>query len=191
MAKTMATSATKGKARTPVTKGPQSEGVADAEGSQSFEPGFGDYDMSFTKAPVFVPEDPSDDSGRGSARYTFPLEIEAGEAEDGEDVSGRHWFYTIFITKKPNENMDEDEAKKAAFRRRMDLNKIKDIFKAAGVPVTKDKAGFDVWDPEEFVGKTIQVKIKPVLDKETGEMRVSDKTGIPWKNIYVSKGVQG
>ena len=185
MAKTMAKGAS---AKAPLTKGPQSEGVADAEGSQSFEPGFGDYDMVFTKAVMFTPEDHNDDSGRGSARYTFPLEIEGGEAEDGEDITGRHWFYTIFITKKPNENMDEDEAKKVAFRRRMDLNKIKDIFKAAGVPVTKDSKGFDVWDPEAFVGKTIQVKVKPVLDKETGEMRVSEKTGTPWKNIYVSKG---
>jgi len=169
-------------------KGPQSEGLADAEGSTSFEPGFGDYDMVFIKAPTFVPEDPDDDTGRGSARYSFALEIEDGDPEDGEDVTGRHWYYTLFVTKRPTENMDEEEAKKAAFRRRMDLNRVKDMFNAAGVEVTKDRTGADTWDPEAFVGKKIQVRVKPVLDKETGEPKVSDKTGIPWKDIRVKKG---
>ena len=185
MAKTTTTT-TKKKAKPAVTS-PQSEGLADAEGNVMFEPGFGDYDMSFIKPPTFTPEDPDDDSGRGSARYSFALEIEDGESEDGEDVVGRHWYYTIFVTKRPNENMDEDEAKKAAFRRRMDLNRVKDIFNAAKVEITKDRAGLDVWDPEEFVGKKIQVKVKPVLDKETGEPKVSEKTGIAWKDIRVSK----
>ena len=186
MAKTNVTQGTKGAKGNPAVKSPQSEGLADAEGSTRFEPGVGDYDMVFTSPPTFTPEDPSDDSGRGSARYSFALEIEGGETEDGEDPTGRHWFYTQFITKKPHENMDEEDAKKAAFRRRMDLNRVKDIFKAAGVEVTKDRAGLDVWDPEEFVGKAVQVKVKPVLDKNTGEPKVSD-SGIPWKNYYFSK----
>lgn len=146
---------------------PQSEGVFDAEGSVNFEPGPGVFTVKAVK-PLAITI--SDDEGTNySSIYRLGMEIEAGEDEEHGDCEGRYWSHSIFISRDP-------------VKRKYGLNEVKDLFRAFGVEISKNpKTGADIFDPEDFVGKSATCKISPSLDKDTGEVRMSNK-GTPFVN---------
>ena len=169
----------------PKLKSPQSIGLADAQVMAFYEPDPGRYLVEFTAPPVYQP---ADEEAETSERFTFKLRILEAELEDesAEDPTGRTWTYSIFI---PAPGDEDDEDNSSSRWRRMALSQVKSIFEAAGVKVSKDKSGYDIWDPDEFVGKHSRLVCKYVIDRESGEIRKNSR-GRPLKNYYFYKAPQ-
>lgn len=153
-----------------------SEGLADAEGLSFYEPEFGSYVVEGAANLKFFP------GGEGKKdRYQLKLKIVEGETVSGEDPAGRTYTHTFFVAQKPSP--DDPDYDRLRRNRGLDLGKIKSACDAFGVTITKAKDGSDTWE-DGFTGVQVSLQVEPTRDKDSGEIRISEKTGKPWKNFY-------